>query len=153
MRVELFIEGNPEPELRKGIDTRGRKPRTYPRVPKRGGAWKSLVMLATRQRFPGTFGDRTLVAVEYLLPRPRYHFRTGRYADQLRPGWVSASHTTKPDLDNLNKALLDSIVRGGGIEDDRFIVELKSRKRYANPGEPPGAFVTVSDGSPEGNAV
>lgn len=39
-------------------------------------------------------------------------------------------HLSRPDLDNVTKAVLDGIV-GVAIEDDRQVVELLARKRYA----------------------
>lgn len=40
------------------------------------------------------------------------------------------AHLSRPDLDNVTKAVLDGIV-GVAIEDDRQVVELVARKRYA----------------------
>src|SRR5262245_58543660 len=44
------------------------------------------------------------VNVEFVFPRPKAHFRTGRYSDRLRedaPYW----HAGRPDLDKLQRAI------------------------------------------------
>lgn len=66
-------------------------------------------------------------------------------------------HTSKPDLDNLLKPLLDMIVekrekvggrlviaRRGILRDDALVSELHVRKWYVERGAAPGAFVTLT---------
>lgn len=45
-----------------------------------------------------------------------------------RPKWPVPA--VKPDLDNLEKSVLDGLVDGGLLQDDALVVDLVSRKRY-----------------------
>ncbi len=48
------------------------------------------------------------------------------------------------DLDKLVRAVVDGLMLGGAIKDDRHITELTARKRYAEKGEPSGAVALIS---------
>lgn len=64
--------------------------------------------------------DRTVpvsVNMTFTFPRPKSHYRTGRFADQLRsnaPTYVA----TRPDLDKVVRSTLDGITESGIIADD-----------------------------------
>ena len=67
----------------------------------------------------------------FVFPRPKSHYRTGRYADLLRedaPVWCA----TKPDADKLARAIGDAL-SGVLLRDDNLIVEWKIRKVYGDP--------------------
>ena len=48
------------------------------------------------------------------------------------------------DLDKLVRAIIDGLVIGKAMTDDRHIVEIHTRKRYAREDETPGAHARVS---------
>jgi len=50
-------------------------------------------------------------------------------------------HTTRPDCDNLGKAIADAL-KGIIYRDDALIVDKRVTKRY---GEPPGVMVTIEE--------
>ena len=84
-----------------------------------------------------------LVHIDYYLPRPKGHYRTGRNAGLLRdaaPTW----HTTKPDRDKLDRATHDALTSAGVIDDDSRIVGGTTWKHYAD-GRPPGARIIITD--------
>src|SRR5262245_5562628 len=68
------------------------------------------------------------VTAEFVFPRPKGHFRTGRRAGELKdsaPYW----HTIKPDLDKLMRAIGDAL-SGTVLHDDSQIATWMVCKRY-----------------------
>lgn len=52
--------------------------------------------------------------------------------------------TKKPDLDNLVKAIFDALILARVIEDDSFVTDLHTVKRYADANHPPGVEVELT---------
>ena len=80
------------------------------------------------------------VDIVYRLPRPRYHYRTGARANELKPNaprWVDK----KPDRDKLDRATCDALTTSGVIRDDAQIVAGSTRKEYADGAS--GAVIRV----------
>lgn len=107
--------------------------------------WSSAVREAAvdaiGERVEPVFVDRYLVVVvEFKLARPSGHWHPTKGG--LKP---SAPHAprTKPDVDKLARTTLDALT-GIAFDDDSRIVDLVSRKRYAEPGRE-GARITVEE--------
>lgn len=83
------------------------------------------------------------VSVTFVMPRPKYHFRTGQYADLLRDNAPTFA-AGKPDCDKLFRNLGDALTASAVIRDDAQIVVIRASKVYADPGDRPGAHVFVS---------
>lgn len=69
-----------------------------------------------------------LLALEFVMPRPKSHFRTGRYAGQLReaaPRYVG----TRPDIDKLARSIADAL-SGVVFRDDAQVASLQASKVY-----------------------
>lgn len=79
----------------------------------------------------------------FYLPRPKSHYRTGRYAGQLKPS-APTVHITKPDGDKLTRAVFDSLTDAGVIPDDSAIVGYTTMKTYADH-QPTGAQITIKE--------
>ena len=71
-----------------------------------------------------------------LVPNPRA--RTPQ-----APAWAFPA-PTKPDADNVAKAILDALTQAGVISDDCRCVDLRVRKMYVGVGQAPCVVVTVS---------
>ena len=74
--------------------------------------------------------------------RPAAHYGTGRKADVMRadaPPWPTGNHG---DLDKLVRATLDGLTEGGVWTDDKLVVELLARKRFAGS-QPSGAAIEI----------
>ena len=72
----------------------------------------------------------------FYMPRPKYHYRTGKYKNQLKEQYVDVVyHCVKPDIDNLIKMVADTIQgRKRMILDDSQICMLQAEKIYSkNP--------------------
>jgi Holliday junction resolvase RusA-like endonuclease len=63
------------------------------------------------------------------MPRPKHHYRTGKYKHLLKKG-SPRLHTIKPDIDNLIKFVMDC---GQNIlwNDDSTICQIESKKIYS----------------------
>ena len=68
--------------------------------------------------------------VEFYFPRPKNHYRTGKYSRELKAS-APYIHTNMPDVDNLSKFVLDAL-NAVFYDDDRQVVELNSHKEYLN---------------------
>ena len=84
------------------------------------------------------------VTIMFIFARPQHHFRTGRYAHELRPN-APRLHTKKPDADKLLRSTFDALTDAGMWRDDAQVAGLSGEplKVYANPGELPGARITI----------
>lgn len=82
------------------------------------------------------------VHVTFVMPRPKHHYRTGRFADLLRSG-APVYAAGAPDCDKLLRSLGDALTASAVIRDDAQIVVWRAAKVYADPGESPGAHVFV----------
>ena len=69
------------------------------------------------------------VSLVFFMPRAKSHFRTGRFAGQLKGG-APVHHVSVPDVDNLAKFVLDALNTYMFVDDSR-IVEIHCRKVYA----------------------
>jgi hypothetical protein len=80
--------------------------------------------------------------IMFIFARPKHHFRTGRYAHELRPN-APRPHTIKPDVDKLLRSTLDALTTAGMWKDDAQVAGVIADKVYANPDELPGARITI----------
>ena len=82
---------------------------------------------------------RRTVAVKlklvFFMPRPLHHFVGNvRRVDNIRQEFQGErEHWNKPDLDNLTKFVMDSLI-GIAYEDDGQVYEIKAKKMYDNDG-------------------
>ena len=81
------------------------------------------------------------LALTFMLPRPKGHWRTGRNAHLLRddsPAWPAS----KPDADKLLRSTFDALRDAGVYVDDAQVVRVSVAKVWAS--ERPGALIEVS---------
>lgn len=83
------------------------------------------------------------VIAQFVMPRPKAHYGTGRNAGQLREN-APTYPAGKPDVDKLARNLLDSLTAAQVVRDDSQVVHLCAYKVYASPAEKPGLHVYVS---------
>lgn len=79
----------------------------------------------------------------FRLPRPKGHFGTGKNASRLKetaPHW----HTSKPDLDNIEKALKDALSDIRVWRDDCQVCKVSKTKVYVHGLEAPLSDVVIS---------
>lgn len=106
--------------------------------------WKAAVIAAGAAHCPDApLTGPISVCLTFYFPRPKAHFFTGKRAAQLRD-LAPILHATKPDADNLAKAVLDAMTVAGWWADDSRVSNLIIQKRYANDQRAAGAVVTVN---------
>ena len=94
------------------------------------GTWRSTIALKAGQEWKGRPLIETpcMIQMDFYFPRPNKHFGSGKNKDLLRdnaPYW----YTSAPDLDKLQRAVLDAL-KGVILKDDRYVVDIEATKRY-----------------------
>lgn len=74
-----------------------------------------------------------MIQMEFHLPRPKSHFRTGKFKGILKKD--APKYPRKPDIDNLAKFVLDALNDYIWVDDSQ-VTTLFLRKVYANEDEP-----------------
>lgn len=95
-------------------------------------SWYHLVRWRAMQEAPASPLDGPLgLSVEFIFPRLKTGPKTQVYK------W------TKPDCDNLVKAVKDALTQAAWWVDDGRVADSRQIKRYAIAGEDPGAIIKV----------
>jgi Holliday junction resolvase RusA-like endonuclease len=143
--VSFTVHGDPKAQPRPRAFARKMGNKYVARVFESGTAegWKSLIAAAAKpHKPPVAILGPVRVDLTFVFPRPKSHFRTGKNAGVLRddaPTW----HTSKPDRDNLEKAVLDSLTQLGGFwRDDSQVCAGGVQKYY---GIEPGVGVRITE--------
>jgi Holliday junction resolvase RusA-like endonuclease len=141
--ITFEIPGQPVPQPRAKVSTRGGKPRAYVEASHPIHAYRQAVALiaaaAARQaRHKRTDGPVSLDIVT-IFGRPPSHLRKD---GSPRPS--AKKFPPLADWDNVGKGISDAITDSGAIwEDDDQVVDGRVRKRYAGPGEMPRTIVEI----------
>jgi len=152
--LELHVAGNPAPQGSKtGFAV------------KRGGAYTGKVAMmesssarlekwradvrADVQAEAQRIGWQSLTGavalqLEFYLPRPKSHYRTGRNAHMLKDS-APRFPATVPDIDKLDRAVIDALDAVGIFDDDKQIIDLHSTKHYAGPAVGTGCDITITN--------
>jgi crossover junction endodeoxyribonuclease RusA len=102
--------------------------------------WKRAVAEAGRLAAPKTLLDLPLkVFCCFIMPRPKKHYRTGKFSNELRAD-APHGHSIAPDALKLMRGTEDALT---GIiwKDDCLICDERQTKVY---GDKPGAKITIS---------
>lgn len=86
--------------------------------------------------------DAVTIAITFYMPRPKKHYRTGKYAGILKET-APDLHTSKPDLDNMIKFYMDAL-NGLAWKDDAQVVGIMTNKIYD---ETPRTEITIHNHS------
>lgn len=113
----------------------GRKARAF--TPSRTRAWEASAALWLRSAWRAAPADGPVtLRIVAVLARPQRLMRA-REPDGRLP------HTTKPDADNVAKAVGDALQAAGVVGDDSQVVGLEVVKLYAAKGEDPHVLVEL----------
>ena len=77
----------------------------------------------------------------FYMPRPKSHYRTGRYSHLLKNNHP-IYHIFTPDLDNLVKMVADTLNKKF-YKDDSQIAQLKAEKVYCDNGDKPRTEIHI----------
>ena len=139
--IAFTVPGIPVPQGSKRIVPTHAGPRAIESNDKRLKPWRSTVALMAADAFDGQpLTGPLYLRVEFVLPRPRAHFGTGRNAGLLK-GSAPTYVQTKPDLDKLVRAIGDALT-GVVARDDSQFAHVNVWKVY---GEPPSARIEIRE--------
>ena len=137
--INFFVPGDPKGQPRPRAFSFNGKARMYD--PSTAEGWKGSIANALREAC-GTcdFGRHPVeVVLDFRFSRPKKHFRTGKHADEMRLD-APKFHASKPDIDNLFKAVTDALTELRVWHDDSQIVKCRCSKTY---GLHPGCWVAI----------
>ena len=126
-RVQFSVQGKAVPKARARVVTKGK--RRFAFTPKRVKEWEEKVKEEASKHFEAASDWPVVVSLVFYMPRPK---------SRRHDFWVP----TTPDLDNLEKSILDAL-NGVAYTDDRLVVAKSASKRYAGA-DGPYVQVTVT---------
>jgi len=137
--LTFFVAGVPTAQPRAKARAFGGFAQVY--NPKTADHWKQSVRNAALEVWP-TFEPwqgPLRVDLTFYFPRPKAHFRSNGAKKDAAPRW----HTSKPDRDNLDKAVLDALTNLAIWADDKQVCCGQIKKLYAD--NSPGCEVTIAE--------
>ena len=135
--LTFFAAGLPKAQPRAKACAHGRFARVYD--PGTADDWKMIVRneaLKAWDRVP--WEGPLCVHLTFYFPRPKNHFRSNGELKPNAPQW----HTSKPDRDNSDKAILDALTNLGIWRDDKQVCDGRIRKLY---GDRVGCDITIQE--------
>ena len=149
--LEIHVVGVPAPQgSKRGFVVKGRV--VMAESSKKVRPWRQDVKAAALEAITPEQGEAfptqweplagpLSVAVTFFLPRPGYHFRTGKRANELKPN-APDFVDKKPDVDKLLRSTFDALGEAGVWRDDAQVAKLSTSKLYT--GSQPGALIVVT---------
>lgn len=132
--IVFSVPGVPVAQPRIKATSIGGYARVY--TPKTADAYKASVALAFRTAYGGNPVDGPVrIEIEFVMPRPKAMIWKKR---EMPSEW----HTKKPDVDNLAKAVMDSLYGLAWIDDSQ-VCSIASTKRIASGAESPSTVIRV----------
>jgi len=138
--INFTIKGKPTPQPRPRFVNRGKFVTVFDPAKES----KKAFLLECMPHAPiEPFDEAVSVDITFYFPRPKSHFRTGKFANELK---VTAPeyHTSKPDIDNLQKHFFDSL-NGVFWKDDSVIDEIVAKKSWALEGSTVAKIIEPDD--------
>ena len=136
--IDFIIKGKPK-ALKRHRSTR--TGRMYdPSAKDKKQLWLQIARFKPKRPFAGDI----MLKLVFVMPRPKSHFRTGKFKHLLKDGYADIiNHTFTPDIDNLVKLICDTIQgKDRMICDDSQICMLQAEKVY---GETPMTEVIIEE--------
>jgi Holliday junction resolvase RusA-like endonuclease len=94
---------------------------------------KEMWLQIAKYRPKTPLADDICMKVIFYMPRPKSHYRTGKYSHLLKDNFKDVIyHSNTPDLDNLVKMIAD-VIQPQMICDDSQICMLFAEKKYGQP--------------------
>lgn len=135
--IDFFVVGIPKATPRMKAFSRGNRAGVYD--PGSANDWKALVVMQAKKYCPPhPFEGGIRCDLTFYLPRPK-NFDAKKYTEGLIP------HTSKPDLDNLWKAVLDALTNAGMWRDDSQVYRGEVIKWYHGKGGVAGCRICIRE--------
>lgn len=137
MTITIRVDGNPAPQgskTYKGTTRTGRA--ILVESSNRLKPWRAHVAAQVRTAMRGRqpFDGAVHVRCDFVMPRPK----------SLPKSRPTPPAIKRPDGDKLARAILDAIT-GTAIHDDSQVTDLHATKRIAEPDEPAGVTITITE--------
>tara|TARA_R110002012_G_scaffold151333_1_gene311232 strand:- start:1248 stop:1661 length:414 start_codon:yes stop_codon:yes gene_type:complete len=101
---------------------------------------KKIAILQIKEQFTGEpYTDALKISFVFHIKRPKAHFRTGKYSDELKKT-APVYHTKRPDVDNYVKFYMDCMNKTVYLDDSQ-VIEISAKKEYVEEDEEP--FVEI----------
>lgn len=131
-----FIHGIPKAQPRPRAFVRNGRAAVYDAGTAEG--WKSCIASALKELAGRKISLPVKLTITYNMPRPKSHYNSKGQLKLVAPRLF----TSKPDLDNLDKAVMDCLTQVGVWTDDSLVVCKQSTKKYACL---TGVYITIED--------
>ena len=146
--VRFFIAGEPKGQPRVKAFVRGKHAGVFD--PGTADGWKLLVRSEASRAGGPNFTGPVALSLVFWFQRPAAHHKSSDRARELKPN-MPCNHVSKPDADNLAKAVMDALTNLGTYwRDDSQVARLTIDKRYVDARlcAVPGCSVEVWEVSP-----
>lgn len=137
MSSSIEVHADPVPQPRPRATVTAGRARIY--NPATAKPFKQKIMnmfIQNKDYYPQGIAVR--VRIDYYFKRPASLKRAGDPSDPI-------AHAKKPDIDNLNKAVLDALSEAGIWHDDRQVADLHARKFYSGKQGTPMVIITIEE--------
>ena len=105
---KLVVLGKARPQGRPRARNAGKFVQIY--EDKKDRKAKQTLVAVVQDKAPETLLDCPLqVDLVFYLPRPKGHYGTGKNAGNIKDRFKNICHTSKPDIDNLHKLVMDAM--------------------------------------------
>lgn len=105
--------------------------------------WRARVAWLARQHIRRSHTGPVKLEMQFYFRRPKRHYGTGRNSDNLKLS-APAMHTQKPDIDKLERAILDALTGIAYIDDSQVVKVVKSKQWRLSQSIDPGVQITVT---------
>lgn len=141
--LSFFIDGKPQPKGRPRAARRGEGVTVYTDETtlnwEQNVGWQVKQQLTALSLEPGggevhlPFRGRVVADIRFNFERPA-----------STPKKVQFPVKNRTDVDNLAKAILDSLQNVGVLANDNIVTDMDTRKRFVEPGHPQGVEVVLT---------
>lgn len=138
---ECTIPGEPIGKGRPRFAARLGRARAFTPPKTRGWEAMAAMLMRAQWRRAPLEGPVTL-DVTAVFPRPQRLLRASSPGGRV-------PHTAKPDRDNIEKLIADSLEKAGVLKNDSQVWSGETRKLYAAKGEEPHVLVRVASEAPD----
>lgn len=107
--------------------------------------WASSIGYAAQQAGLVPVDGPVGISLDFTMPRPKGHYRTGKNAGELRGG-APFYHATKPDIDKLERCVFDALTGIAWKDDSQVAHVFRTTKCY---GDEPGVWIRIESIKPE----
>lgn len=143
MTLQFTVRGIPKAQPRPKATIRKGAEHASVYDPGTADGWKLCIRAAYYELKAKRIEGPVRLILDFCFSRPKSHYGSGKNAGKLKPG-VSNWVTTKPDLDNLEKAVKDALTDAGAWRDDAQVCHVEKRKIYAHHNQP-ACIITIME--------